>query len=225
MTRWLRLAFFALVVRPVILLVIGLSVRHRDRLPADGPAIIAANHASHLDTLVLMSLYPLAMLPKLRPVAAADYFLATERRAWFALNIMGIIPIERRVVRAGHPEEIEALFKGPVEALERGEIVILFPEGTRSRNRTMGAFKAGIARIAERCHRAPVVPVFLQGLHKAMPKGSCVPAPIFCDVYVGEPIAWPGARAKLMGELKTSISRLAAEGHYMDWDEYDGRAS
>lgn len=223
--RWLRILVFAVIVRPLVLLVIGLNVRNRERLPGSGPAIIAANHTSHLDTLVLMSLFPLSMLDKLRPVAAADYFLRTPAMAWFSRVIMGIIPIERQPPRPSRNTDVEALFAEPAAALARGEIVILFPEGTRGSGAMPGPFKAGIARLAERAPEAPVVPVFLAGLSKALPKGSWLPVPFFCDVFVGEPIRWPGNRAALMGRLKESISLLAAAGHVIDWDTYDSRNS
>ena len=74
MIRALRLLFWMLIGRPLALVVLGLNVRSRHGLPRSGPAIVVANHNSHLDTFVLISLFPLALLGKLRPVAAADYF-------------------------------------------------------------------------------------------------------------------------------------------------------
>jgi len=104
MNRTLRALFFLLFVRPLVLLVLGVNARHRERLPTKGPAIIAANHNSHLDTLVLMTLFPQAMLPVLRPVAAADYFLRHRLLAWFARRIIGIVPLSRSV-KPGDPAD------------------------------------------------------------------------------------------------------------------------
>ena len=93
--RFLQALVFLCVVRPLLMIVIGLNVRGRERLPENGPAIIAANHNSHLDTLTLMSLWPLHVLHRIHPAAAADYFLSNSILAWLSLNIMGIIPVER----------------------------------------------------------------------------------------------------------------------------------
>lgn len=95
--RSLRFVFFQWLVRPVICLMLGLHIRHRERLPDQGPAILIANHNSHLDTMVLMTLFPWCIKKQIRPVAAADYFLKNKILAWFAQAIIGIIPIHRKL--------------------------------------------------------------------------------------------------------------------------------
>lgn len=209
----LQQLFFLLIVRPLVLIVIGLNVRHRERIPAKGPAIIVSNHNSHLDTLVLMTLLPWSMLRLLRPVAAKDYFLRTPLLAWFALRIMHIIPLERQVV-----DRNQDPLAACSEALRNGEILILFPEGSRGNPEQMGTFKTGIAHLAKRHPDVPITPVFLHGLGKALPKGEAVLVPFFCDVFVGKPLQWTGDRQNFMTNLETAITSLAAEGHRPAWE-------
>lgn len=209
----LRLLFFAVVVRSVTTIVLGLNVRHRERLPRQGPAILAANHNSHLDTMVLMTLLPLGLLPKVRPVAAADYFLRNRFLAWFALNIIGILPIARqRSEQSGDP------LVPIVEALDRGEILIFFPEGSRGEPEQLAEFKSGLARLKERRPEVPVVPVFMHGVGKALPRGEAILVPFFVDVFVGDPVPWPGDRAEFMDQFRDAITALAGEGHFPPWE-------
>jgi 1-acyl-sn-glycerol-3-phosphate acyltransferase len=210
MLRWL---FFTLLARPLCYLIIGLNVRHAERLPARGPAVLVANHNSHLDTLVLMSLLPRHCLPALRPVAAADYFLRKRWLAWFALNIMGIIPIRRQPDGARDDPLAEAY-----AALERGEILILFPEGSRGEPEHLGQFKNGIARLARQMPQVPVIPIFTHGLGKTLPRGEWLLVPFFCDIFVGQALAWNGDRHAYMQQLDAAMRALAAEGQFAAWE-------
>lgn len=210
----LRFLFFLLIVRPVILVLLGLNVRHRERLPKRGPAIVVANHNSHLDTMVLMTLFPPGALPRLRPLAAADYFLKNRLFGWFARHIVGIVPLyskDQAGLRTDRLAEATA-------ALDRGDILILFPEGTRGEPERAAAFKAGIAHLAQRRPEVPVIPVFLHGLGKALPKGESVLVPFFCDVFIGAAMTWTGDRTGFMGELVGRINALAAEGKFPPWE-------
>jgi len=213
MTEVLRWLFHAVVVRLVVLVVLGLNVRHRERLPVAGPAILASNHNSHLDTLVLMSLLPLGSLPRLRPVAAADYFLRNRWLAWFATRIIGIIPIKRE---RSFPEE--DLLAPVAAALDRGDIVIFFPEGTRGEPERVKQLKSGLARLAERRPRVPIYPIFMHGVGKARPRGETLLVPFFVDVFVGEPLRWSGDRAGFLEGYRQSMADLAHEGQFPPWD-------
>ena len=209
----LQQLFFLVIVRPLVLIVIGLNIRHRERIPLKGPAIVVSNHNSHLDTLVLMTLLPWPMLRQLRPVAAKDYFLRNRLFAWFALNIMHIIPLEREVIDR-HQDPLAACS----EALQNGDILILFPEGSRGDPEQMGTFKSGIAHLAKRHPGVPITPIFLHGLGKALPKGEAILVPFFCDVFIGEPISWSGDRTSFMTSLEQGITTLAEEGYRPAWE-------
>ena len=213
MNRFFQALFFLLVVRPLVAIVLGLNVRAGERLPLTGPAIMAANHNSHLDTLTLMSLWPLARVHRVRPIAAADYFLTEAKLAWFSLNIMHIIPIDRE-----RKEREDDPLAAPAAALTRNEILVLFPEGSRGQPEQLSRFKSGVARLAERCPQAPIVPVFMHGLGKALPRGDFLLVPFFVDVVIGEPIYWQGSVAATMDAYETAMRGLASQVDMPLWE-------
>ncbi len=183
MERLLKILFFVVLIRPLVLIFLGLNIRGRRNLPMHGPAIIAANHNSHLDTMVLMSLYPLSMLHRVRPVAAADYFLKNRFLRWFSLKCVGIIPLER-----GARKRADELFAGCHEALNAGDILIIFPEGSRGSPEHRGKIKKGLFHIVNERTDTSVVPVMMQGLGRSLPRGEALLVPFNCDVIIGKPM-------------------------------------
>lgn len=203
MDRVLKILFFAIIVRPIVFVVLGLNLRGKQNLPQSGPAVIAANHNSHLDTLVLMSLYPLSKLHRVRPVAAADYFLKNRFLAWFALKCIGIIPINR----AGRQRKSE-LFAGCYEAMDKGDILILFPEGSRGNPEELSEIKRGIYHIVHDRLDTKVTPVMMHGLGKALPRGEALLVPFNCDVIIGEQLSETKSAENLVNEIKASFLEL-----------------
>ena len=206
----LKYTYFCLIVYPVVRILIGLNVRHWEKIPHKGPAILIANHNSHLDTLVLMCLFPLKILPRIRPVAAAEYFLKTRFRTWFFLNAIGIIPVCRHVTKKMLAQKVDFL-KPISDALDEGNIVIFFPEGGRGSPEKFGSFKRGIGKLAERHPEVPIIPFFIHGAGKILPRGESLLVPFFCDVFVGDPLTFDGTRASFTEELRDRVLTLARE--------------
>ena len=179
--KTIKILFFALLIRPLTFIILGLNIRGKNNLPLKGPAVIVANHNSHLDTMVLMSLYPLSKLHKIRPVAAADYFLSNRFLAWFSLTCVGIIPLERK-----SGDDKSSLFDACHEALDNGDIVILFPEGTRGHPEEISTLKKGVFHLVHPRNDTKITPVIMHGLGKALPRGEALFVPFNCDVIIGK---------------------------------------
>ena len=217
---WLRRLFAVTVAWPICLVVLGMNIRHRNRLPLKGPAIVTPNHNSHLDTAAMLTIFPLSVIPQVRPVAAADYFLKSGLMSWFSQNLVGIIPIARKRPNSGNAAAGEAAgveadpLQGCYDALERGEILIIFPEGTRGEPEQMQELKSGVAVLASKYPAVPVVPVFMHGLGKSMPKGTFIPVPFFVDVNIGQPMCWNddssgGDKRAFMAEMSSRMKILS----------------
>jgi 1-acyl-sn-glycerol-3-phosphate acyltransferase len=210
----LRTLFALLIVKPLVLLMLGINARGKEHLPLSGPAILVANHNSHLDTMALMSLFPLRLINKVRPVAAVDYFLCNRFIKWFALNIANIVPIERRTKEAGIH-----IFSPAIEALDKGSILIIFPEGTRGEPEMMGKMKNGIGHLISARPDVPVIPVFFYGLGRSLPKGEILLVPFFVDAFIGEPLHWEGNRQLFMDKLTKAMSELQSKAITIVTDE------
>jgi 1-acyl-sn-glycerol-3-phosphate acyltransferase len=211
MLQTLRRYGLMLIVRPIARLLFGLDVIGKEKLPKDGPAIVAANHNSHVDTIVLLCLFPSKLLVKLRPVAAADHFDKGGFGSWFSRNVIGIIPIKRGASRS------EDVLAGAKEALGRGEILVVFPEGSRGAPEEMTRFKTGVARLVEAYPEATVTPVYLQGAGRSLPKDAKLLVPFNTTAVVGDALTWNGSHHGFVDELRTRIEALKADAPPLKW--------
>ncbi|MBJ9266667.1 1-acyl-sn-glycerol-3-phosphate acyltransferase [Citrobacter freundii] len=197
----LRTLFTLCIVWPVIWLWLGLRIRHRERLPTRGPAIIVANHNSHMDVFALLSLFPLRRQASVHPVAAADYFLRNKAMAWFALNILNIIPISRKGGEANPLAQCE-------QALRDGKILILFPEGTRGEPGKLSPLKSGLWHLSQCVPEVPIIPIWLRGTESVMAKGNRIPLPLFIDVNIGSALYFHGDKPLFMDGLRQQLLLL-----------------
>ena len=204
---FMQMIFFALLVRPFMTLFIGLRVRGREHLPKSGPFILLANHSSHLDAVSLLSLFPLAHLRHLRPVAAADYFERNRFISWLAKLLFNILPIARQEIT---PENNP--LRQMQAALRAGHSLIIFPEGTRGTGDEVGQFRSGIAHLIQKMPGVPVVPAYLVNMGRSLPKGECLPVPFFCEIRLGAPRMVQGSRQDVMASLEAAVRELKELG-------------
>jgi 1-acyl-sn-glycerol-3-phosphate acyltransferase len=152
--------------------------------PSANQRIYFANHTSHLDTVVLWAALPESLRANTRPVAAKDYWGGGGLRTQIARDELNVVMIDRA------REDPEADPLDPLrDALEHGFSLIIFPEGTRSAQPLPGPFKSGLYHLAVEFPHVELIPVYIENLHRSMPKGALLPVPIICTVRFGAPIA------------------------------------
>lgn len=204
--------------RPLIWLHVAPKVAGTERL-ADvaGPVIVAANHASHLDTPVIMQSLPRPLRGRIGVVAAADYFFTKRWKAGLVTLAFATLPIERR--------RLSETTRGRINAMiEDGWSMLVYPEGTRSLDGHLQMLKYGTAHFAID-YGLPIVPVYLTGTFQAHGKGSKWPSRHPVTVRFGEPIAPPtdlapderrAATERLTATLTDALRALAAESGVTD---------
>lgn len=208
----MRNFLFSILVRPAVLFILGVNIRNRERLPSDGPCVIIANHNSHLDTLVLMSLFHGKSFSKVRPVAAGDYFMKNKYLSFFSTRVMNIIPIERKMTK-----DFRGMFQPILESLDDDGIIILFPEGSRGEAEQLSRYKSGVYYLMRERPDVNIIPVFLHGLGKALPKGSFVFVPFFVDIFIGTPFKFIDDRKTFMDTLNSRMDNLQKAGGFREW--------
>ncbi|MCA8973582.1 MAG: 1-acyl-sn-glycerol-3-phosphate acyltransferase [Planctomycetes bacterium] len=195
----------ALVLRAWLRVFHRLVVRGRDNLPSEAFVMIA-NHQSHLDAPVLVSALPLRRLHRVFPAAAKDYFFSSLGRSALAAIFVNALPFGRDRSGRQSLRTCNALLATP------GNVLVLFPEGTRSRTGEIGRFLPGIGMILGSTG-VPVVPCHLAGCHAALPKGSRLPRPHRIELTIGKAMRFgPEVPPReIAATLERAVRDLAAE--------------
>jgi len=178
--------------------------------------IYFANHQSHADLVMIWAALPEELRSITRPIAARDYWTKSPFRQWITTAVFNAIYVERQAAPAAaaattdaspapaqapaapaiapSPEALRAaLPEGDplaplVRALESGDSIIIFPEGTRGHGDDPQPFKSGLFRLAQMFPQVVLVPAWINNVQRVIPKGEVVPVPILCSVTFGAPI-------------------------------------
>jgi 1-acyl-sn-glycerol-3-phosphate acyltransferase len=172
--------------------------------PKPAQRIYFANHTSHFDCMVLLSVLPCSLRKLVRPAGASDYWLKTRLRRWFSQEVVNFLPIERiKPTRKNNP------IKTLVDALDAGSSLLLFPEGTRNDSDTLQSFKSGLYHLCKQRPQIELVPTYINNANRILPKGRCIPVPILCTVTFGEPMFLKAeeSRDEFLTRAKEAMSR------------------
>ena len=175
------------VIRPLLWVLLRPRVTGRENVPRTGPVIIASNHLSFIDSLVIPTLAP----RRVRLLAKAEYFTGTGISGWFTRTVftaLGAYPVERETHRAA-----QAALDTALKVLEADEAFGLYPEGTRSKDGRLARGKTGVAWLALTAD-CPVVPVAVLGTDRVQPVDARWPRPARVSVIFGEPLTFPEHR-------------------------------
>jgi len=184
-----------------------LEIIGRENLPTQGSYVIVANHTSHLDTLAILAAMPLGKLHRAFPAAARDYFFVSVPRLAIAAIVVNALPFGRQKHIRQSLELCRKLLANP------GNVLIIFPEGTRTTTGQPGTFKPGIGTLVAGTD-LPVVPCHLTGGFRAWSKGKWIPRPYKLVLRIGQPRNYssltPGREAteQVCADLQQAVAGL-----------------
>lgn len=206
--QWLLWILYKVLWRTVFGVVIGLRYRWSKTPHPSGPVIYVANHNSHLDGMSLMTIVPSHRIHLTHSVAAQDFFGNSGFRRWSMKNLVNAVLISR----TKHEADMD-----PVQLLDamirQGHSLILFPEGTRGVPGVMADFKRGVGHLASRHPNVPVIPVYLDGLYRNLPKGRSIIVPLGGTLVMGDPMHFPDGTSvdDITEQTQAAIHRMAEE--------------
>lgn len=166
----------------LVRLLTGAQARWHGCPPKAEQRIYFANHQSHADLVLIWAALPEELRSITRPIAARDYWTASAFKRWITQAVLNAVYVERE--RKGDEDPLRPL----IDALQSGDSLILFPEGTRGHDIEPQAFKSGLYNLACRFPEVVLVPTWIHNAQRVMPKGEVVPVPVLCSVTFGAPL-------------------------------------
>ena len=144
--------------------------------------IYFANHQSHLDWVLIWAALPRELRVRTRPIAARDYWTSSPFKQWLTTAVFNAVYVSR--TRVDDQDPLEPL----LDALDKGDSLVIFPEGTRSNRDEPQPFKSGLYHLAAQFPGVQLIPAWIDNVQRVMPKGEVVPVPILCTVTFGTPL-------------------------------------
>lgn len=190
----IRELFYESIVKFLCHFIIGREVEGKEFLPKEGPAILIANHNSHLDALMILSLFPRKQIKNVYAVGAKDYFFKNPIMSFFSKHFIGVIPLDREVKKE---EILDPIYR----AIEEGKILLIFPEGTRNLKGNLSPFKNGISKIAQKYPELPFYPIVLSGLRRVLAKNEKIMVPFISHIYIKPAEFYQSERHEFMNRV------------------------
>ncbi|MDO4878902.1 MAG: lysophospholipid acyltransferase family protein [Neisseria sp.] len=163
----------------------GVKPKSTRELPFDpGQKVYYANHGSHGDFLLVWISLPRRWRIHTRPVAGSDYWLTNRVKRFIIQNVFNALLIPR------HSDDPQSITRQMRRALDEGDSLIIFPEGTRNTddNTVLLPFKSGIYHLAKSKPDTEFVPLWIENINRVLPKGTILPVPLLCNVHIGLPL-------------------------------------
>ncbi len=178
----LRAKAMSLFLLGLVRLLTGAQARWQGCPPKAEQRIYFANHQSHADLVLIWAALPTALRSITRPIAAKDYWTASPFKRWITTEVFNAVYVARE--RQGDEDPLQPL----VDALESGDSLIIFPEGTRGFEEQPQPFKSGLYNLAQRFPDVVLVPAWIHNVQRVIPKGEVIPVPMLCSVTFGSPM-------------------------------------
>jgi len=187
-----------------------LEITGREHLPRDRSYVLVANHSSHLDAVTMLSALKMRSLHRAYPLAARDYFCANRLRLALTAIIANVMLFDRDANGREGLKLCQQMLN------ENRNVLLIFPEGTRSTDGDIGIFRRGIGLLLAGTGYT-VVPCYIDGAHSAWPKGALIPRPRRLRLTIGEPRTYERVEQtdqgalRICADLRGAVLALATE--------------